>query len=88
MHLNEEINVIKWVETCYDNTNGQIYFYENIKTQVIVCSCLEDIHEGWPSRGLCLLYKNYSMYRLPIYKYIAYTCSGYTYKISEKYTKE
>ena len=39
-----KLNVIKWVETCYDNTNGQIYFYENIKTQVVVCSCLGDIY--------------------------------------------
>ena len=46
MHLNggNKLNVIKWVETCYDNTNGQIYFYENIKTQVVVCSCLGDIY--------------------------------------------
>ena len=34
------LNVIKWVETCYDNTNEQIYFYENIKTRVVVSSCL------------------------------------------------
>ena len=38
--------------------------------------------------GLCLLHENYSMHRLPIYKFITYmyTYSGYTYKISEKYT--
>ena len=46
MHLNggNNLNIIKWVETCYDNTNGQIYFYENTKTQVVVCSCLGDIY--------------------------------------------
>ena len=38
------------------------------------------------NRGLCLPYKNYLMHRLPIYKYITYTCPEYTYKISEKYT--
>ena len=43
--------------------------------------------KGGPvNRGLCLPYKNYSMHRLPIYKYITYTCSGYAYKISERYT--
>ena len=43
--------------------------------------------KGGPvKRGLCLLYKDCSMHRLPIYKYVTYTCSGYAYKISEKYT--
>ena len=36
--------------------------------------------------GLCLLYKNYSMHRLPTNKNITYICSGHAYKISEKYT--
>ena len=41
---------------------------------------LHMITKGGPvNRDLFLLYKNYSMHRLPIYKYITYTCSGYAY---------